>query len=203
MLKNMFRAHPWHGVELWANESRKVVNVYIEIVPEDRIKYEIDKVSGILKVDRPQKYSNVIPCLYGFLPRTYSGQNSGTLASNKLKKTLRGDGDPIDICVLTDRDFKHGDFLLEAVPIGGIRMIDNGEIDDKIIAVLKEDTTYGEVTEVNQLPSKLLDTLKHYFLTYKNLPQDKNQKVIIAEVYNHVEAYKVIEAGIEDYNRIE
>jgi inorganic pyrophosphatase len=201
-MKNIYRAHPWHGVDLWTDDSKKIVNVYIEIVPEDRIKYEIDKKSGILKVDRPQKYSNVIPCLYGFLPRTFSGPLSGKLASEKLGKSLKGDEDPVDICVLTDRDFKHGDFLLEAIPIGGMRMIDNDEIDEKVIAVLKNDTTYGDITDLNQLPHRLLDAIKHYFLTYKNFPQDKHQKVSIDEMYDSASAYDVIRAGEEDYEKV-
>ena len=70
--KHLFKPHPWHGIETWADKSKNILNVFIEMVPDDTVKYELDKNSGYLKVDRPQKYSSIIPALYGFIPRTYS-----------------------------------------------------------------------------------------------------------------------------------
>lgn len=197
----LFKAHPWHGIELWNNKEKNILNVFIEIVPENRVKYEIDKESGYLKVDRPQKFSNIIPALYGFLPQTYSDAESAKVANDSLgRDSLVGDNDPIDICVLTDKSLRHGDILLEAIPIGGFRMIDHGEVDDKIIAVLKDDATYGAFTDISQVPKSVIDSLEHYFLTYKEIPKDNEQlKVEIAEVYGKEAALQVIEAGDKDY----
>ena len=198
---NLFKAHPWHGIELWAEKDHHILNVYIEIVPENRVKYELDKKTGYLKVDRPQKFSNIIPSLYGFLPKTYSKEKSAELASSELARSgLVGDEDPIDICVLTDKTIRHGDILLEAIPIGGFRMIDHGEVDDKIIAVLKDDATYGHIREVSEIPKNVIESLRHYFLTYKEIPKgDSTPKVEIAELYGQEKALEVIKAGEEDY----
>lgn len=198
---NLFKAHPWHGIDLWNNQDKGVLNCYIEIVPENRVKYELDKKTGYLKVDRPQKFSNIIPALYGFLPRTYSKELSAELACQALgRKELVGDEDPIDICVLTDKTMRHGDILLEVIVIGGFRMIDHGEVDDKLIAVLKDDATYGDMQDISDVPSKVLESLRHYFLTYKEIPKSLvKSKVEIAEVYGRDAALKVIEAGSKDY----
>jgi len=198
---NLFKAHPWHGIDLWANKKENILNVYIEIVPENRVKYELDKKSGYLKIDRPQKFSNIIPSLYGFLPRTYSKEESSKVAMESLKRTgLVGDEDPIDICILTDKHILHGDILLEARPIGGLRMIDHGEVDDKIIAVLKDDATYGDMKDISQVAEKTLESLRHYFLTYKQIPGSKEEKKVeIAEIYDAVKAMDVINAGERDY----
>lgn len=199
---NLFKANPWHGVELWCDKDKNIINVYIEIVPSNRVKYEMDKKTGYLKVDRPQKYSNIIPSLYGFIPQTYSKEMSAEVAEKALRRqNLVGDNDPIDICVLTDRTIVQSDFLLEAIPIGGLRMIDNGEVDDKIIAVLKDDATYGDFKDIKDVPLKLLDGLKHYFQTYKEIPGESNAapKVEIAEIYGFNEALEVINAGERDY----
>ena len=197
----LFKAHPWHGIELWSDEVKNILNVYIEIVPENRVKYELDKDTGYLKVDRPQKFSNIIPSLYGFLPKTYSKEASAKLASDLLgRDNLVGDEDPIDICVLTDRNIRHGDMMLEAIPIGGFRMIDHGEVDDKIIAVLKDDATYGHIKEVNDVPLNVIESLRHYFLTYKEIPKESGvSKVEITEVYGSQKALDVIKAGSVDY----
>lgn len=136
----MFRPNPWHGIKTWDDESKRVLNAYIEITPNDRVKYEVHKESGYLMVDRPQKFSNIIPQLYGLIPRTYSDKKSADFAESETGRTgIVGDLDPIDICVLTEKNIKQGDILVNCVPIGGFRMLDGGEIDDKIIAVLKDD----------------------------------------------------------------
>ncbi len=197
---NVFKAHPWHGIDLWADKSKNIVNVYIEIVPENRIKYELDKKSGYLKVDRPQKFSNIIPSLYGFLPRTYSDKHSANYTMKKLGRDhLVGDNDPVDICVLTEKNLKHGDILLEAIPIGGFRMIDGGEVDDKIIAVLKDDAVYGDYTSIEQVPPKIVESLKHYFLTYKEIPKSSDATVEITDTYGMDEALRIIDVSEKDY----
>lgn len=197
-MKQRFKAHPWHGIPV-GNQVPEIVTAFIEIVPTDTVKYEIDKETGYLKIDRPQQYSNVIPALYGFIPQTFCGEHIAQLASEKAGRPVpEGDGDPLDVCVLTEREITHGDIILQAVPIGGFRLIDKGEADDKIIAVLKGDAMYGQFSDLKQLPEAVLKRLQHYFLTYKNLPGEKAH-IEIANVYGRAEAHEVIQASRQDY----
>ncbi|MCX6127533.1 MAG: inorganic pyrophosphatase [Proteobacteria bacterium] len=199
-LKKHFKPHPWHGISL-KGKSAPYLNVFIEIVPTDTVKYELDKESGYLSIDRPQKFSNFIPALYGFLPRTYCDKKLAAFACEKTGRDhLIGDGDPLDICVLSERPISHGDLLLQAKPIGGFRMIDNGEVDDKIIAVLKDDPIYGDFEDIEDCPSKILARLKHYFLTYKDIPgEGGTKKIEIHSLYNRKEAQHVIDLAAADY----
>lgn len=195
-----YKSHPWHGVEFGA-ECPKVLTAYIEVVPTDTVKYEVDKVSGYLKIDRPQKFSNIVPALYGFIPQTFCGDSIGEICSQKTKrKGIKGDGDPLDICVLTEKEITHGDILVQARPIGGLRMIDKDEADDKIIAVLRNDALYSQYKDITELPELVLNRLKHYFLTYKDLPGEKSG-CEITHIYSTNEAHEVINASIDDYKR--
>jgi inorganic pyrophosphatase len=198
--KKNFKPHPWHGIPL-RREDSPFVNVFIEIVPTDTVKYELDKDSGYLSIDRPQKFSNVIPSLYGFIPQTYCGDKVASYAGEKTSfKNLAGDGDPLDICVLTERPISHGDLLLQARPIGGLRMIDGGEVDDKIIAVLKDDSIYGHIQDIKECLPSIIRRLKHYFLTYKDLPDEGDErKILITDVYDRTEAEHVISLASQDY----
>ncbi|MCK6640553.1 MAG: inorganic pyrophosphatase [Bacteroidia bacterium] len=188
-----FKAHPWHGVSPGDNVPQSV-NCFIEIVPGDTIKYEIDKASGYLKIDRPQQYSNVAPLLYGFIPQTYCGSEVAKLAG-----TEAGDGDPLDVVVLCERTVTHGDIILRAVPVGGLRMIDKGEADDKIIAVLEGDAAYSGIQTITDIPEALLNRLRHYFLTYKLAPGQSQSAVVIAAEYGRAEAQQVIASSLKDY----
>src|SRR5205085_2388207 len=133
------KAHPWHGIAA-GDDAPREVTVFIEIVPGDTVKYEIDKSTGYLKIDRPQQYSNIVPANYGFIPRTFCGTGIARLAASGSGKAVdRGDFDPLDVMVLSEHHIPRGDIILKAVPIGGLCLIDNGEADDKIIAVLKGD----------------------------------------------------------------
>lgn len=193
-----FKAHPWHGISV-GEEAPNVVNVFIEIVPSDTIKYEVDKASGYLKVDRPQQFSNIIPALYGFIPRTYCHDEVLKLALESGAEDVNtGDLDPLDICVLSSHNIHSGGMLMEAIPIGGFKMIDKGEADDKIVAVMKGDHAFGHFTDIEDLPQAEIKRLMHYFLTYKNLP-DEPAKCRIQEVYGAEHAKKVIEASERDY----
>jgi inorganic pyrophosphatase len=195
---NPYKAHPWHGVSA-GDKVPEQVTVFVEIVSSDTVKYEIDKESGFLKIDRPQKYSNTIPSLYGFIPRTYSGHRVAAFAQTQgADGVLRGDGDPLDICVLTSHHIPHGNILLQAIPIGGLCLIDKGEADDKIIAVMVDDPIYKQYSDISQLPTAITDRLKHYFLTYKNLPGEPST-VRITEVYGRAAAHRVIEHSVLDY----
>jgi inorganic pyrophosphatase len=197
--KQLFQAHPWHGVSP-GEKAPRVVSAYIEIVPTDAVKYELDKASGHLKVDRPQRFSSMCPTLYGFIPQTFCGTRVAELCAQRIgRQGIQGDGDPMDICVLSEKTFAHGSFFLNSKPIGGLRMIDGQQADDKIIAVLESDLAYGQINNISDVPSGLVDRLKHYFLSYKQFPGDAPKKVEIADIYDREEALEVIERSLEDY----
>lgn len=194
-----YKSHPWHGVFI-GKDAPEELTAFIEVVSTDTVKYEIDKESGYLRLDRPQKFSNVVPALYGFIPQTYCGEKVGEFCNEKTGRTdIKGDGDPIDICVLTEKTLAHGDLLVNARPIGGFRMIDGDQADDKIIAVLNNDTVYGHMKSIDEVPKIVIQRLEHYFLTYKDMPgQDSNTE--ITATYGVKEAYEVIKRSIHDYN---
>jgi len=193
------KAHPWHGINIGINAPEEVT-AFIEIVPTDTVKYEVDKASGYLSIDRPQKYSNIVPALYGFLPQTFCGKRVAELTNSALKRVdIEGDSDPLDICVLTEKDVTHGDIIVKAHPIGGFRLLDNVQADDKIIAVLKDDMVYGQYTDISQLHESIVNRLIHYFTTYKDLPGDNKQRMILTGVYGKEIAYDVIRRSEEDY----
>ena len=191
-----WRPHPWHGLEPGANAPR-VVNAYIEITPFDLMKYEVDKASGYLRVDRPQRTSSQPPSLYGFIPQTYCGERVRRLAED----CERGDGDPLDICVISERPINHSEVLLGARVVGGLKIIDRGEADDKIIAVLEGDYVWGEAQEIDDLPAALLERIEHYFSTYKLVP-DEPPKIRVSGRYGYAAAAEVICAAIDDYNEM-
>lgn len=199
LMRLLFKPHPWHGVSL-GDDAPDIVNVYIEIVPTDNIKYEMDKATGLLKIDRPQLYSNICPALYGFVPKTYCGDSVGDFCVEKTGLPgIKGDGDPLDICVLSEKAVEHGNILLRAIPIGGLRMLDGDEADDKIIAVMKGDAAYGNWQDISECPHELIDRLRHYFLTYKDVPGGKDPIVELTHVYGRDEAHEVIRRSREDY----
>lgn len=191
-----WRPHPWHGLTV-GPDAPKVVHAYIELTPFDSVKYEIDKETGYLRVDRPQRYSSQPPALYGFIPRTFCGDRVAALSSDSADKA---DEDPLDICVLSERPISRAEVLLNARIIGGLRMIDNGEADDKIIGVLDNDAFYSHVDDLGDLSEVLVERLRHYFSTYKTAPAaGLSQPVDIDEIYNRERAFEVIQASIEDY----
>lgn len=195
-----YKSHPWHGVDIGA-KAPDIVTAYIEITPSDTVKYEMDKDTGILKVDRPQLYSNVVPALYGFIPQTYCREEVAALCMKQTGLTnMEGDGDPLDILVLTEHRIAHGDILVQAIPIGGLKMIDNNQADDKIIAVLQQDGTYSKWKDLFELPESIITRLRHYFLTYKLAP-GALQPVEIPLIYGRAEALEVVEASRRDYRK--
>jgi len=195
----LFKSHPWHGIDPGPEAPRKVT-VYVEIVPTDTVKYELDKVSGILKIDRPQLFSNVCPSPYGLLPRTLCAERVAAYAEEKSGRTgIVGDDDPLDVLVLTEKDLTHGNILVQAIPIGGLGLLDGNEADDKIVAVLAGDAVYGGVEDISHLPTLLVDRLKHYFLTYKQAPEDPRPACELTRVYGRDEAFEVIRRSREDY----
>jgi inorganic pyrophosphatase len=190
---NRFRPHPWHGLEV-GPDPPEVLNAFIEITPFDLMKYEVDKVSGYLRVDRPQRSSAQHPTLYGFVPRTYCGDRVRRLAP----AARRGDGDPLDICVLSERAIARNEIIVRARVIGGLQMIDQGEADDKIIAVLENDYVWGAARTISEVPAVLVERLEHYFVTYKLVP-GRRSHARVARVYGREHALRVVRASIADY----
>jgi inorganic pyrophosphatase len=189
-----FRPHPWHGLDV-GPEPPSVLNAFIEITPFDLIKYEVDKVTGYLRVDRPQRGSSQPPALYGFIPRTYCDGAVQRLSP----KSVRGDGDPLDVCVLSERPIARNEIIVRARVVGGLQMVDNGDADDKIIAVLDNDYIYGLARDVKDLPKVLVERLRHYFETYKLVPEQPSH-VSIERVYGRGHALKVVKAAMRDYD---
>lgn len=193
MLPSQFRPHPWHGLES-GPEPPELLNAFIEITPFDLIKYEVDKQSGYLRIDRPQRGSSQPPALYGFVPRTYCAERVRKLSP----KARKGDGDPLDICVLSERAITKSEILVRARVVGGVQMVDHGEADDKIIAVLDNDFVYGSARDIGDLPRVLVERLRHYFETYKLVPETP-ARISIERVYGRAHAAKVINAALADY----
>ena len=189
-----WRPHPWHGLSA-GPQPPELVHAYIEITPFDVIKYEIDKTTGYMRADRPQRSSAQPPALYGFVPRTYCGPRVSALCP----KASVGDGDPLDICVLSERPIARAEVVLSVRVIGGFQMIDNGEADDKIVGILHNDLMWDRVRDIRQAPEALIERLEHYFTTYKLVPGHK-AKQTIAKTYGAVHARKVVTAAIRDYD---
>ena len=201
LISTLFKPHPLHG-QSPGPDAPHTVRAFIEMVPLSAVKLELDKHSGALHVDRPQVFSSTCPTLYGYVPQTYCGARVAQRCKDATGlKRVKGDGDPLDICVLTARPFLHGDLTVTVKPIGGLRMVDRGEADDKIIAVLHRDGVYGSIDDISNCPESIVNRLKHYFLTYKELPGRSGRKVEITHIYGAEEARQVIKLSREDYSK--
>jgi len=191
---SQWRPHPWHGLAVGPAPPH-LVHAYIEICPFDLVKYEVDKETGYLRVNRPQRSSSQPPTLYGFIPRTYCGPRVCAL----MDGALRGDGDPLDVCVVSERPITRAEIILNARVVGGLPMLDGGEADDKIVAVLEKDPVWSAVEDLPDLPPALVERLRHYFMTYKLAPGQPTA-VSIGEVYDREHAERVVTASMEDYD---
>lgn len=189
-----WRPHPWHGLEAGVDPPGRVC-AYIEITPFDLVKYEVDKVTGYMRVDRPQRTASSPPALYGFVPRTFCARRVAALSP----KSQRGDGDPLDICVLSERPINRAEVILNTRVVGGLQVVDDGEADDKIIAILETDNVWGHISELNDLPPVLVERLRHYFSTYKMTPGNPSLLTVEAE-YGRDQAMAVVEAALADYD---
>lgn len=169
--------HPWHGVTVGENAPEKVTAV-IEISKGSRLKYEVDKASGLLKMDRVLYSSYHYPTNYGFLPQT-----------------LGEDNDPLDILVFAC-DGLQPLCILDAKVIGVMHMIDEGEGDDKIIAVAANDRTVSHFNDIEDLPDHYLTELRNFFESYKTLEE---KKVIVNGFSNKETAHNIINASIDSY----
>ncbi|HMJ68654.1 MAG TPA: inorganic diphosphatase [Cyclobacteriaceae bacterium] len=171
--------HPWHEVAIGDNPP-ELVNAIIEIPKGSRAKYEIDKDSGLIKLDRVIYASMYFPLNYGFIPQT-----------------LGEDLDPLDIVVLTQVTVVPL-CLIPAKVIGVMRMIDRGQADDKIIAVAPQDASVSHINRVEELPEYFKVELKHFFENYKTL---ENKKVVVDEFQSKEKAIQVIEEAISFYKK--
>ena len=169
--------HPWHGVHYGENAPKKV-NALIEIPQGSRAKYEVDKASGLLKLDRVIYSSFHYPVNYGFIPQT-----------------LGQDNDPLDILVLCSQSIQ-ALCLVEANVIGNMQMIDQGQMDDKIIAVASKDPSVNHYLEIKDLPQHFLLELRNFFEQYKVL---ENKKVEIDNFQDKETAFQVINDAIAFY----
>lgn len=188
-----WRPHPWHGLSPGKNPPLEV-RAFIEITPFDLVKYEVDKETGYTIVDRPQRTSSQPPALYGFIPQTYCGDRVRDLTPG----AELADGDPLDICVISERRIDRGGILLDARVIGGIQMLDNGEADDKIIAVLRNDYIWSGVNDLAELPDIKVQRIKHYFGTYK-MSDEMDSSIRITGTYGRDQAAEVVQAALADY----
>jgi len=178
-MNKMNVSHPWHGVPYGKNAPR-VVNAIIEIPQGSRAKYEIDKESGLLKLDRVIYSSFYYPVNYGFIPQTYGD-----------------DKDPLDILVISSLPVTPL-CLMEAKVMGVMQMIDSGDADDKIIAVAAKDPGVNHYNNIEELPKHFFDELRHFFEEYKKL---ENKTVKVEEIGDKTTALKVIENAIEAYRK--
>lgn len=169
--------HPWHGAH-YGPKAPEHVTALIEIPEGSRSKYELDKDTGLLKLDRVIFSSFIYPVNYGFIPQT-----------------LGQDGDPLDILVICSQTI-HPLCLVEATVIGNMQMIDQGERDDKIIAVASNDPTVNHITDIDELPQHFFHELKHYFEEYKKL---ENKVVEIDNFQSKKEAFDIIKEAIDYY----
>ncbi len=191
-----FRAHPWHGLSA-GDHAPDIVEAYIEITPLDAVKYEIDKRTGYLRVDRPQGSSALPPTLYGFIPRTYCGDRVAALTP----KAVKGDGDPLDICVLSQQRIDRAEVVLSARVVGGIQLLDGGEADDKIVALLTSDTVFDYARDLKNLPTAVVNRMVHYFATYKmDMTGGKPNTIEVVGTYGAEKARAVIAAAMTDYD---
>ncbi|HMM61161.1 MAG TPA: inorganic diphosphatase, partial [Candidatus Rifleibacterium sp.] len=144
--------------------------------------------------DRPQRTSSQPPALYGFIPRTFCGASVCGLSPRSSK----GDEDPLDICVISERPIARAEVILHARVVGGLPMVDRGEADDKIIAVLETDNMWAHVSDISELPLVLVDRIYHYFSTYKLIPGHEVD-IHIDKPYGREHAERVVNAAIKDY----
>ena len=170
-------SHPWHGVPP-GDQAPRIVNAVIEIPQGSRAKYEIDKDSGLLKLDRIIYSSFYYPCNYGFIPQTYGD-----------------DKDPLDILVITSLPVQ-AMCLMQAKVIGVMQMIDSGDADDKIIAVAQNDPSVNHYNNIEEIPPHFFEELRHFFEEYKKL---ENKTVTVNEFGDKSMALAIIEDSFKLY----
>ena len=167
----------WHDISADRIKPEDFICV-IEITKGSKKKYELDKSTGFLILDRILYTSTHYPANYGFIPRTYAD-----------------DGDPLDVLLICAEPIEPMT-LVRAYPIGVIKMIDNGKYDEKIIAIPHGDPNYNMYTDIDQLPRHIFEEMRHFFTVYKNL---EHKETAVDEVRPRDEAIRIIEGDIENY----
>ena len=173
-------------MNIWHDFPEKDINAndfsaVIEISKGSKCKYELDKATGMLRLDRVLYTATHYPANYGFIPRTYAD-----------------DGDPLDVLVLCSEPIVPMT-LVQVRPIGAMRMIDGGKQDDKIIALPISDPTYRGVKSIDELPPHIFDEIMHFFIVYKQL---ENKQTAVKELFDKEEAEEIIRRAIEDYKKL-
>lgn len=175
---NTMNFNPWHHVS-YGDDAPEIVNSIIEIPKGNRAKYELDKETGMLKLDRVLFSSVYYPANYGFIPKTYCDDN-----------------DPLDILVISQTKIVSM-CLVDAKVIGVMRMIDGGEADDKIIAVAAGDVSVNHINDISELPPHFISELRSFFEDYKKL---ENKTVVVEQFQDSAKAKEIIVQAIADYN---
>lgn len=170
--------NPWHSVSI-GDDAPEVVQSIIEIPRGQRAKYELDKDSGMIRLDRILRSPMAYPTNYGFIPKTYCD-----------------DKDPLDILVICSEQL-YPNTLVDARVIGVMQMIDGGEQDDKIIAVAAEDNNFAGINDLNDLPQQRLDEIKVFFEDYKKL---EKKTVEVKEFFGRDKAIQIVQESITMYN---
>ncbi len=170
--------HPWHDLPNPLDGGRRIINAVVEIPKGSKVKYELDKASGLLKVDRILYSSVIYPANYGFLPRTWCD-----------------DLDPLDVLVLCSEPVAPLS-IMRVRPIGVMRMQDEGAGDDKIIAVHVDDPSVADTTDVSDLPPHVLREMRKFFEEYKSL---ERKEVIVDEFLGAYAAWETVEKALSDY----
>ncbi len=167
----------WHDIDpaLIAPEE---FSALVEISKGSKCKYELDKGTGLLRLDRVLYTSTHYPANYGFIPRTYAD-----------------DGDPLDVLIIGTESILPMT-LVQVYPIGVMRMIDGGKLDDKIIAIATSDPNYNDIKTIDELPSHIFDEIMHFFTVYKQL---ENKQTAVRELFGPDEAKKIIQESIDSY----
>ena len=168
----------WHDIDP-AEITPSDFSAVIEIPKGSSCKYELDKKTGLCRLDRVLYTATHYPANYGFIPRTYAD-----------------DGDPLDVLVLCDAPI-YPMTLVRAYPIGAMRMIDGGKLDDKIIALPFSDPTYRGIKSIHDLPSHIFDEIMHFFTVYKQL---ENKQTAVKELYDRREAEEIVAECIKLYD---
>lgn len=174
--------HPWHDLPSRPSEPSTSIHCVIEIPKGSKLKYELDKASGLLRVDRVLHSSVIYPANYGFMPRTYCE-----------------DRDPLDVLVLGSEQVVPMAIIV-ARPIGLMRMVDGGNPDDKIVAVHQHDPAFEEYEDISQLPRHVARELRRFFQDYKTL---EHKEVVVEDLLGRDAAHQVIEAAIALYRSSE
>lgn len=186
------KPHPWHGIDPVVEAG--TVRAFIEITRYDRIKFEVDPETGYLCVDRPQRNSSLPPMPYGFIPQTLCGDKTAAV----LREGISGDGDALDICVLSEHEITRSEVVLNARIVGALFTLDGGLADPKILAVLDGDLLWGAIEDIAEIPSRQIDRIEHYFRQYKVEKVGENPVELIGRC-DRDKAMKLLEASLQDY----